>query len=214
MITPMSGLWSLLRRASRDTRPAAGRNRWRYSSVGLAIVATAMSLVVLAPNAQADRVINGFVVGGKIEEAYSKTGGSWKWGAPTGPERASAKNGRYQTFARDVSFYWHPAVDGGTAHQVGGAIRTRWQKIGAERGALGFPTTNEYKSGKGRTSDFQAGTITWSKTGGAQIVWGGILQKWRAQGAAKGYYGVPLGGEYRIGNRFAQDFQNGTISWP
>ena len=211
MITRMPALSTSLRRTS---RPVPGRTRSRLVSAGLVIVAAVMSLVVLAPTAQADRVINGLVVGGKIEEAYSKSGGYWKWGAPTGPERASAKRGRYQTFARDVSFYWHPAVDGGTAHQVGGAIRTRWQKAGAERGALGFPVTNEYKSGSGRSNDFQGGVVTWSKTGGAQIVWGGILQKWLARGGAKGYYGVPLGGEYRTGGRFAQDFLNGTVFWP
>ncbi|UOG21878.1 lysozyme [Gordonia amicalis] len=210
----MPGLSTSLHCTARVSRSAAGRTRSRLASLGLAILATAMSLVVLAPNAQADRVINGILVGGKIEEAYAQSGGFWKWGVPTGPERASAKRGRYQTFARDASFYWHPAVDGGTAHQVGGAIRTRWQKIGAERGALGFPVTNEYKSGSGRSNDFQGGVVTWSKAGGAQIVWGAILQKWRAHGGAKGYYGVPLGGEYRSGGRFAQDFLNGTIFWP
>ncbi|MCR5976708.1 lysozyme [Gordonia jinghuaiqii] len=210
----MPGLLSPLRRNSRDIRSASGRTGSRVASVALVALAAAMSLVVLAPSAHADRVINGHLVGGKIEEAYSQTGGFFKWGVPTGPERASAKRGRYQTFSRDASFYWHPAVDGGTAHQVGGAIRARWQKAGAERGALGFPVTNEYKSGSGRSNDFQGGVVTWSKTGGAQVVWGQILRLWQERGGAKGYFGVPLGGEYRIGGRYAQDFLNGTILWP
>ena len=43
---------------------------------------------------------------------------------------------------------------------------------------------------------------------------GQIRRKWEETGGAGGYFGVPLGGEYRTGNRFAQDFLNGTIFWP
>ncbi|MEO9328918.1 LGFP repeat-containing protein [Gordonia aurantiaca] len=207
----MSRVTSSLRRSAPSF---AGRTRVRLTTLGVAVVAMTLSLLVIAPNAHADRFINGYIVGGKIEEAYAASGGFWKWGAPTGPERPAARGGRYQTFTKDASFYWHWAVDGGTAHQVGGAIRYKWQRAGAERSALGYPTSDEYKQGSARLNDFQGGVVAWSKRGGAQIVWGQILNKWRATGGAKGYYGVPLGGEYRIGNRFAQDFLNGTIFWP
>ncbi|WP_439030987.1 LGFP repeat-containing protein [Gordonia terrae] len=210
----MSGLTSSLRQESHDPVAGHARPRLRLAFMLAVVLGTVLSLVAVAPTAQADRIINGHLVGGKIEEAYAQTGGFFKWGVPVGPERAAAKRGRYQSFSRDASFYWHPAVDGGTAHQVGGAIRTRWVRAGAERGALGFPTTNEYKSGSGRSNDFQGGVVTWSKAGGAQIVWGQILRKWQQTGGAGGYFGVPLGGEYRTGGRFAQDFLNGTIFWP
>lgn len=210
----MSALTTSTLSPARDLRPESVRRRVRRRVASVAVVATMVSLVMLAPSAQADRIINGHLVGGKIGEAYSSTGGFFKWGVPTGPERAGAKRGRFQVFSRDTSFYWHPAADGGTAHQVGGAIRSRWQKAGAERGALGYPVSNEYRSGSGRSNDFQGGVVTWSKTGGAQIVWGQIRRKWEETGGAGGYFGVPLGGEYRTGNRFAQDFLNGTIFWP
>ncbi|MCX2966722.1 LGFP repeat-containing protein [Gordonia aquimaris] len=192
-------------------RPLARRALRTTAVVMMTLVFGALGFI---QPASADVVLGGHAVGGKIGEAYLGSGGVFKWGVPTSDERAAAKGGRYQTFARDVTFYWHPSADDGTAHQIGGAIRQRWQAAGAERGPVGFPVTNEFKAGSGRANDFTGGSICWSKTGGAQIVWGGILQKWRATGAAGGYYGVPLGGEYRVGSRFAQDFANGTIFWP
>ena len=53
---------------------------------------------------------------------------------------------------------WFPAA--GT-HEVNGAIKIRWQALGADAGQLGFPTTDEYSVPGGRRSSFQHGTITW-----------------------------------------------------
>ncbi|MEE3853118.1 lysozyme [Gordonia sp. LSe1-13] len=200
--------------SAQTSRALTRRPRWTSRLVAVALAALACGVVGQAPNANADIMIGGYSVGGEIGDAYLGSGGVFKWGAPTAAERAAAQGGRFQTFARDVSFYTHPAVDDGTAHQVGGAIRARWQRAGWERGPLGYPTSNEERAGSGRANEFQGGVICWSKTGGAQIVWGEIQRKWEDAGGARGYYGVPLGGEYRVGSRFAQDFANGTIFWP
>lgn len=218
----MSTLQTSLRLTPSAISPSrsAGRTfttrRALAASVILAVSAVGGVLGVARPAApaNADMVLGGHSVGGKIGDAYVFSGGILKWGMPTGPEHAAAKGGRFQNFKRDASFYWHPSAGDGKAHEVGGAIRQRWQRSGAERGAMGYPTSSELKVGSGRLNNFQGGVICFSDSGGVQVVRGGILKKWQAQKGAAGYYGVPLGGEYKVGGRYAQDFLNGTIFWP
>ncbi|MFW0785264.1 lysozyme [Gordonia sp. CPCC 206044] len=209
---------------SQSPNPAVNaRSRGRFG-VRRRVIATslvcAMSAIGVlgvahsASPARADVKIGGHSVGGKIGNAYILSGGVVKWGKPTGPERAAAKGGRVQHFSRDASFYWHPSIGDGAAHEVGGAIAKRWRASGAERGPLGYPTTSEIGVGSGRLNNFQGGVICFSDAGGVQVVRGGILKKWQAQRGAGGYYGVPLGGMYKVGSRYAQDFLNGTIFWP
>lgn len=69
-------------------------------------------------------VFHGYWIGGKIEQTYHRLGGWEAFGDATTPERVAARNGRFQVFQRDASIYWHPNVDYGTAHQVGGAFGT------------------------------------------------------------------------------------------
>lgn len=91
-------------------------------TASLTAIAAACSLTALS--AQAD-VFHGYWIGGKIEQTYHRLGGWNRFGDATTPERVSAWNGRFQVFARDASIYWHPNVDNGTAHQVGGRIRDK-----------------------------------------------------------------------------------------
>lgn len=184
-----------------------------------ALTATILSGAILvtgqfAPMAAADGIYGGRPVVGKIEAAYVSSGGALKWGNPTSNEAPAARGGRFQVFAKDTSFYWQPQVGGGTAHQVGGAIKARWGSLNWERGALGFPTSDEKAEGKARTNTFQGGTIYWSAKGGTHPVWGEIYKRWQAQKGAAGFYGAPISDEYRIDGAFAQDFSNGTIYWP
>jgi len=75
--------------------------------------------------------------------------------------------GRYNHFSAGGSIYWTPTT---SAHAVYGAIRVRWSQLGWERGALGYPTTDEYSVTGGRRSDFQHGSITWTAASGAITV--------------------------------------------
>ncbi len=81
-------------------------------------------------------------VQGAIRAHWSQL--SWERGIlgyPITDERATrTPGGRYNNF-QGGSMTWYPTA--GT-HEVNGAIKTRWQALGADAGRLGFPTTDEY----------------------------------------------------------------------
>ena len=61
---------------------------------------------------------------------------------------------------------WSPATG---AKVVQGAIRARWDALGAEGSALGFPTSDEFDVAGGRRSTFQGGSITWWPSGRIEV---------------------------------------------
>jgi uncharacterized protein with LGFP repeats len=73
---------------------------------------------------------------------------------------------------------WYNHFQGGTiiysaasgTHDVRGAIRNRWGSLGSERGALGYPISDEYDVPGGKRSDFQRGSITWDALTGTTTV--------------------------------------------
>jgi len=119
-----------------------------------------------------------FGVASPAEAAYPTKGGigathrslggdKGRLGPATGPERCTLKDrGCYQTF-RSGTIHWTKATG---AHATWGAIRAAWQRSGWENGPLGYPTSNEYRSGSQTRQDFQNGRITWTSRGGATVV--------------------------------------------
>lgn len=88
-------------------------------------------------------------------------------GLPISSERAGSVAGsRVQEFQRGT-MYWSAATG---AHEVYGAIRDRYRSLGAERSALGLPTTGEYTTSTGRANDFAKGRISWNSRTGAVTV--------------------------------------------
>lgn len=77
-------------------------------------------------------------------------------------------------------------------HTVFGAIEGKWKALGAERSALGLPTSNEAPTfdGVGRSQTFQGGTISWHPEIGAFEIHGSIHARWRDMGAEQ--YGYPI----------------------
>ena len=75
--------------------------------------------------------------------------------------------GRYNHFSAGGSVYWTPATG---AHEVHGAIKTKWSALGWERSRLRYPTSDEYAVPGGRRSDFQGGSIVWTAANGAVTV--------------------------------------------
>ncbi len=73
---------------------------------------------------------------------------------------------------------WYNHFQGGTiiysaasgTHDVRGAIRNRWASLGSERGALGYPISDEYDVPGGKRNDFQRGSITWDAHTGTTTV--------------------------------------------
>jgi len=71
--------------------------------------------------------------------------------------------GRFTHF-QGGSIYWTPKTQ---AHEVHGFIRDKWRSLRWERGALGYPTSDEFQEGRFRRSNFQHGFIRWSEATGA-----------------------------------------------
>lgn len=76
--------------------------------------------------------------------------------------------GRYNHFQQG-SIYWTPLTG---AYEVHGAIRDRWSSLGFERGALGYPISDETDEieGNGRFNLFEHGSIHWTRATGAVTV--------------------------------------------
>jgi hypothetical protein len=104
-----------------------------------------------------------------ISRKYAQLGGSRGFlGEPTSITRTAPDGvGKYRHFAGG-SIYWHPTTG---AHEVHGAIRAHWQRLGAEGSSLGYPLTDELPTpeGKGRFNDYQHGSIVFFPGVGARV---------------------------------------------
>ena len=155
------------------------------------------------------------VVLGAIAATWGRQG--WEGGFlgyPTTDEICGLRNnGCYQLF-QGGAVYWS---SGTGAHIVFGAIAGTWGRHGWEAGFLGYPTTGEIAlaRGGGRYQAFQGGTIYWSPTTGAHVVFGAIAGTWGRHGWENGFLGYPTTGEIALargGGRY-QAFQGGSIYW-
>ncbi len=160
-------------------------------------------------------------VRGAILAKYKGLGGpAGILGYPTTDQTASLdKVGAYNTFAGSggASIYWSPKTN---AHDVYGAIRTKWASTGAERGPLGYPTTDEATEpdGVGRQVSFAGlggAYLYWSPATGAHEVLGAILAKYRAAGGPKSLLSYPTTDETRTADGVGRynKFTWGSIYW-
>jgi uncharacterized protein with LGFP repeats len=155
------------------------------------------------------------VVRGAIRDTWSTLG--WEQsvvGYPTTDELATpGGTGAFNHFQRG-SVYWSPGTG---AHEVRGAIRETWSRLGWEQSALGFPTTNELSTpgGTGAFNHFQRGSVYWSPATGAHEVRNAIHQRWAALGYEQGTLGFPLTDEtITVGGTGAfNHFQGGSVYW-
>ncbi|MGO1359076.1 MAG: SpoIID/LytB domain-containing protein [Brevibacterium aurantiacum] len=108
-----------------------------------------------------------YATSGAIGTMHKSLGGnSGKLGPAVGPQRCTLiQKGCYQSF-KHGSIHWTKATG---AHATLGAIRTAWKKSGWERGPLGYPTSNEYRSGSETRQKFQHGLIVWTAKSGAKV---------------------------------------------
>ena len=100
-------------------------------------------------------------------------------------------------------------------HAVQGAVLARYLAAGGPTGRLGMPTTEEAYGGisGSRATVFTGGRIYWSATTGAQAVYGAILQKYLAIGAARSYLGLPTTSEYALSTGRRNKFASGVITY-
>jgi uncharacterized protein with LGFP repeats len=135
-------------------------------------------------------------------------------GYPTTDELGTTDGvGRYNNFASGGSIYWSPSSG---AHEVHGAIKSKWVALGAEHSLLGYPATDELLTldGAGRYNHFSGGgSVYWHPTVGAHEVHGAIKLHWASLGYEHSYLGYPISDEYAIPGGRRSDFQNGYITW-
>lgn len=147
-----------------------------------------------------------------LSEEYEQAGGYNFFGNATIPESNTQNGGKFQKFVKNSSIYWHSAVAGGHANQIGGLIRDAWGRVGWETGYLGYPITREFGVNGGRANHMVAGSIYYSATTGAKNVWLGIRDVWADSGWENGRFKFPTEDTRTTTcSVWAQDFQGGTV---
>lgn len=117
--------------------------------------------------------------------------------------------GRRQHFTGST-IYWFL----NEAYSIGGAIGDKWNSLGAERGLLGYPISDELvlPDGVGRMNRFQNGVIYWHPSTGAHYIGGTILERWITFQEEKGPFGYPVSDPTgKSGPWYVQQFQGGQI---
>lgn len=148
---------------------------------------------------------------GAISETWRAYDAQAGLGAPVANRVASVNSGFYQLFDK-AAIYYSPTTG---AKVVAGAVRGQYNAAGAEKGALGYPTSAEIRGLKngGVKQDFTGGKIYWSEASGAWTVKGKVLASWNVKSAENGALGYPVGNEYTVTNGIAQKFQGGTLTY-
>lgn len=125
----------------------------------LAILLAVCFLVSVTPVAVSAQT---YEVHGAIRDKWTELGGTESFlGYPLTDETVTPDGtGRYNHF-QGGSIYWTSQTG---AHEVHGAIRDKWAKLGWEKSYLGYPISDEKSTsdGKGRYSEFQGGTLYWT----------------------------------------------------
>ncbi|WP_369257518.1 L,D-transpeptidase family protein, partial [Geodermatophilus amargosae] len=128
----------------------------------------------LRPDARPHVMINVAPVRMAIADAWYRDGGQASaLGLPAGPERPVGDGvGAFQEFERGA-VYWSPSTG---AHSVVAGIFQSWNAQGRQRGALGYPVSDEAGTASGGSHNwFQRGAVYWSPRTGAHWMVAGIL---------------------------------------
>ncbi|MEG4169187.1 MULTISPECIES: hypothetical protein [unclassified Microcoleus] len=164
-------------------------------------------------NAEKSPVLLAQQLYGDIFDKWARLGGERSpLGNPTTDERPAAKGGRYNDFQHGF-IYWRPNQG---AYAVYGEIGKKWNSIGRERSAVGYPISDERSAANGgRYNQFEFGFIYWHPSRGAYAVYGDIAKKWDSMGREKSSLGYPISDELpsgSAGNRVSH-FERGSIYW-
>lgn len=155
-----------------------------------------------------------YIVYGAIRAKWDALGAETGFlGLPATDELSTAcGGGRFNHFAGG-SIYWTTATG---AHEVHGAIRSKWAGLGWECSFLGFPLTDESTTpdGIGRYNHFQGGSVYWTPSTGAWEVHGAIRDKWASLGWERSALKYPVSDEQAWGGTGRVSyFQGGRIYW-
>lgn len=126
-------------------------------------------------------------------------------------ENISSADGTYQKFSNSKWIFTTKF-----SVKLNGAVGSKWVSKGGIK-AMGAPVGAEVCGTRdgGCYQVFRKGTIFWSARSGSHVSHGGILSRYKANGALGGRYGYPTGAETcgLVQNGCYQNFQNGLILW-
>lgn len=155
------------------------------------------------------------LIRGSIRQKWVDLGAERGFGVPSSDEFAGNDNRRSRiSFLRrndgsPATIIWNGNVG---AHAVYGSIRDAWHATGAEGGALGAPTSDEFAGRVDtRVQRYERGLIIWSLRTGARNVRGALLDEYARHGWEGGDLGAPISDEWRYDGGFGQDFENGRV---
>jgi len=149
-----------------------------------------------------------------VEAKYESGGIAVLLGSPSEPEKVAPDGtGKFRYYQRGC-IYWAP---GSGAHEVHGAILSKWATLKWEKSFLGYPTTDESPTpdGAGRFNHFEHGSIYWTPATGAHEIHGAIREKWAQLGWERSTLGYPVSDEEpsgQAGGRISR-FEHGSIVW-
>jgi glucose/arabinose dehydrogenase len=149
---------------------------------------------------------------GPILTAYLRLNGHLALGLPTTDDTAGAGGGRYNLLSGGRGYYWTQATG---AHYVAGSLHTRYRALGADKSALGYPTTDQGKVTNGYYNKFKNGVIYVKNGQPAHNLSGAILARWTATGATTGRLHFPTSDIVRStdGRGYYANFEGGSIYW-
>jgi hypothetical protein len=163
---------------------------------------------------------------GDIGAKYNSLGGPAAYGLPISeeqgiPDGQLIPDVRVSYFQNGGAILWSAATG---AHTVYGAIGAEYAATAGEtdyfgtvvRTLLGAPTSDEMDVPGvpgARMNTFQGGTIYWSPSTGAHVVYGGIGALYNSMGGPTSYLGLPTSDEQGIPGGRVSYFQNGKILW-
>ena len=111
--------------------------------------------------------VGAFEVHGRIRDRYRAIGSERSTlGYPTTDESGAARGGAFNHFAGG-SIYWHPERD---AWEVPMRIRDKWESLGWEHSAVGFPAGSPQVVGARMWQPFERGTLEWTAPAGAGVI--------------------------------------------
>lgn len=208
---PAVGSLRRIRVTSRD-----GRGEWggRIGGVVLEGVSSSGAATSVSTTGPALRSALGLrsewwtVKAGAIQLKWLELGGSSSVvGDPVSDEYPVA-GGVAQDYAKG-RIYWSPATG---AFAVYGGILERYLAAGGP-GALGLPVSDEEPVRDGVRSRFSRGHVYWSPAHGAQVVRGGVLERYLARGGPDGVLGLPVVEEQPEGSGVRAVFTGGRVYW-
>lgn len=157
-----------------------------------------------------------------IDDKYNEYSGIL--GAPITGEKAGEKGGKYKEYEKG-SIYWHPNHG---ACAIYGDILNKYKLLNAEKGFLGYPTTDVLKgTAGGFYSVFEGGVILWQPNLPSFVDWdskdtikafevhGAILEKYKQMKAYTSFLGYPITDELIANDGVGRYsiFEHGTIYW-